>query len=295
MGVCGLLILNFIVCTVLHVKGMVDFTDTIKLSSLVAVGTIILILITVAADFKKKKITDYSIVIGGIVGAFISACIEIILYFRKSIFFSGVVLSMGLVFLLGMALINTVRSIMIIERKKQEAEYASEAKARFLANMSHEIRTPINAVLGMNSMILRECEEPNIRDYALDIQGAGQSLLSLINDILDFSKIESGKMELVEAEYDVSSLVYDITNMIRIKAEDKGLRLNVNVDNMLPSRLYGDELRIRQVILNLLNNAVKYTEKGFVNYNIGDLEFFEEDGEKFVNITFSIEDSGRYR
>lgn len=84
--------MNFIVCTVLHVKGMVDFTDTIKLSSLVAVGTIILILITVAADFKKKKITDYSIVIGGIVGAFISACIEIILYFRKSIFFSGVVL-----------------------------------------------------------------------------------------------------------------------------------------------------------------------------------------------------------
>ena len=110
--------------------------------------------------------------------------------------------------------------------------------------MSHEIRTPINAVLGMNEMIIRESREPDIVNYALDVENSGRMLLSLINDILDFSKIESGKMEIVPVEYELASLVNDILNMMRVRAEEKGLDFQVEVDERLPGILLGDEIRI---------------------------------------------------
>lgn len=147
---------------------------------------------------------------------------------------------------------------------RQEALAANEAKGKFLAQMSHEIRTPINAVLGMDEMILRESKEQNVREYAMDIYTAGQSLLALINDILDFSKIDSGKMEIVPVEYDISSLIHDLVNMISQRATDKGLRLAVEVDHTLPCRLFGDDVRIRQILINILTNAVKYTHEGTV-------------------------------
>ena len=150
------------------------------------------------------------------------------------------------------------------DEARHEALAANEAKGRFLARMSHEIRTPINAVLGMDEMILRESREQNIKEYAMDIHTAGQTLLSLINDILDFSKIESGKMEIVPAEYDLSSLIHDLANMATQRAKGKNLRLEVQVDRQLPSRLYGDDVRIRQILTNLLTNAVKYTHEGTV-------------------------------
>lgn len=147
---------------------------------------------------------------------------------------------------------------------RQEALAANEAKGKFLAQMSHEIRTPINAVLGMDEMILRESKEQNIREYAMDIYMAGQSLLSLINDILDFSKIDSGKMEIVPVVYDFSSLIHDLVNMTSHRAADKALCLKVEVDQEIPSRLFGDDVRIRQILINLLTNAVKYTHEGTV-------------------------------
>ncbi|MBP5304288.1 MAG: response regulator [Lachnospiraceae bacterium] len=156
------------------------------------------------------------------------------------------------------------------ELKKQRslAKAANEAKSRFLANMSHEIRTPINAVLGFDEMILRESNEESIRGYAANIRSSGKALLSLINDILDFSKIEEGKMTIVPAQYDLSSLVNDLINMIKGRADKKGLILNVDVDESIPHLLYGDEMRIKQCILNLLTNAVKYTEKGSVSLKV---------------------------
>ena len=130
--------------------------------------------------------------------------------------------------------------------------------------MSHEIRTPINAVLGMDEMILRESKEQTIKEYAMDIYMAGQTLLSLINDILDFSKIDSGKMEIVPVEYDFSSMIHDLANMASQRIEHKNIRLKVEVDHEIPSRLYGDDVRIRQVLTNILTNAVKYTHEGTV-------------------------------
>ncbi len=156
----------------------------------------------------------------------------------------------------------------LVEVKFEEARQANHAKSTFLANMSHEIRTPINTVLGLDTMILRECRDPDIRKYALNIHTAGQSLLSIINDILDFSKIESGKMEITPVDYDLSSVINDVTNMIVNKAESKGLRFNVNIDNNIPSRLIGDDVRIRQILVNLLTNAVKYTHKGSVTMTV---------------------------
>ena len=150
---------------------------------------------------------------------------------------------------------------------KDEADRANKAKSEFLANMSHEIRTPLNAVLGMDEMILREVPENSpLRKYAWNIKSAGENLLSIINDILDFSKIESGKMEIVENSYSLSSVLNDIFNMMRLKAEQKNLKFSVNVDETVPDSLFGDEVRIRQVIVNILNNAVKYTREGSVTF-----------------------------
>ena len=155
-----------------------------------------------------------------------------------------------------------------LKEAKEEAERANQAKSSFLASMSHEIRTPINAVLGMNEMIRREADDEQIRKYSWNIKSASETLLSLINDILDFSKIESGKMEIVETTYQLSSLLNDVVNMIRYKAEQKGLAFAVKVDESIPDSLIGDEVRIRQVIVNILNNAVKYTPEGSVTFDV---------------------------
>ena len=150
------------------------------------------------------------------------------------------------------------------KRSQQEAEAANMAKSSFLANMSHEIRTPINAILGMNEMILREEKDPAIRGYAGNIQASGNSLLSIVSDVLDISKIESGKLEIIPVDYEVNSLISDCCNMAAGRAKAKELELLVECADNVPMKLCGDETHIRQIIMNLLTNAVKYTEKGTV-------------------------------
>lgn len=170
---------------------------------------------------------------------------------------------------------------------RQEALAANEAKGKFLAQMSHEIRTPINVVLGMDEMILRESKEPAIREYAMDIRTSGQSLLSLINDILDFSKIDSGKMEIVPVVYEISSMIHDLVNMTLQRAKNKDLRFEVEIDPAIPSCLYGDDMRIRQVLVNVLTNAVKYTEKGTVW-----LRILSRSADGTAVLRFEVEDTG---
>ena len=181
-------------------------------------------------------------------------------------------------------------------REKENAESASKAKSIFLANMSHEIRTPINGILGMDSMLLKECKDENLRDYALNIQSAGQTLLSLINDILDISKIESGKMEILPVTYSVFTVLNDCYNMVAIRAHDKNLELVMDISPDIPRSLFGDEVRIRQVVNNLLSNAVKYTNEGSITLSVRSekvsVDPIQGGNSKQVKLIIQVKDTG---
>ena len=170
------------------------------------------------------------------------------------------------------------------------AEQANKAKSDFLSNMSHEIRTPINAVLGMDEIILRDTKEPKTRKYAENIQNAGNILLSLVNDILDFSKIEAGKMNILPVDYDVRSTLNDLLNMLKKRANDKGLEFRVQVDPRIPCIMRGDVIRLKQVVLNIVNNAIKYTNYGSIMLKA---IMKDEDMEKGIaGIRINVIDSG---
>ena len=189
---------------------------------------------------------------------------------------------------------NTNAYIANLEREKQletelaAAKAATKAKSDFLSAMSHEIRTPINAVLGLDEMIIRESSEPEIQKYAVDIENAGKSLLSIVNDILDFSKIEAGKLEIIPVNYGLASMVNDLINMISKRVKDKNLSLIINVDSSMPNLLTGDDVRIKQCILNILTNAVKYTAKGSVTLKING----KKDGIDHILMTVHVIDTG---
>jgi signal transduction histidine kinase/CheY-like chemotaxis protein len=182
-------------------------------------------------------------------------------------------------------LIETMEELRVANEK---AQVANEAKSRFLAQMSHEIRTPINAVLGMDEMILRESTEDTILEYAENIESAGNTLLTIINDILDFSKIESGRMELYPAEYSVREMLEKAKQLIEPRVLDKHLNLVVSCEQSVPSRLVGDELRIRQILMNFLTNAVKYTKEGTVTLRIK----WQKKEENAIILLISVEDTG---
>ncbi|MBQ9383940.1 MAG: response regulator [Ruminiclostridium sp.] len=177
--------------------------------------------------------------------------------------------------------------INLLQKAKQSAEDVSRAKGDFLANMSHEIRTPINAILGMDEMILRESSDEQTLEYAEDIRKAGNTLLGLINDVLDFSKIEAGKMDIIPVDYQLSSVLNDLSNIIQPRAGAKGLKFLMKVKPTTPDYLHGDEIRLKQIIMNILTNAVKYTKEGSVTLSVSS----ERDG-NFVDIRFSVADTG---
>ncbi len=160
----------------------------------------------------------------------------------------------------------------VLRLEKLSSDEANKAKSDFLADMSHEIRTPINAILGMNEMILRETRETGTLEYSRNIKSSGRNLLQLVNSILDFSKIEDGKMEIVPVRYSVSTLITYLINSVQERVDAKNLEFNVEIDPAIPSELYGDDSRIDQIILNLLTNAVKYTPKGSVTLSVKERE-----------------------
>ena len=172
----------------------------------------------------------------------------------------------------------------------ERAVAASEAKSAFLSNMSHEIRTPINAMLGLNEMILRESSDKDTLSYASGIDTAGHTLLGIVNDILDFSKIEAGKMEIIPVDYSLSSTLNDLSNMVYTRAEKKGLSITLKVDKHIPEKLHGDEIRVKQVITNILTNAVKYTEKGGITFKV-DYDIVPTSSNE-IDLKVSVKDTG---
>ena len=177
----------------------------------------------------------------------------------------------------------------LLKEKNIEAQKATKSKTAFLSNMSHEIRTPINSIIGMNEMILRSSGEKETLEYANTIKSASQMLLALVNDTLDFSKIESGKMEIVETKYDLSSVIHDIYSIFNIKMDEKGLAFQVEVDPDLPIGLIGDNVRLRQVITNLMTNALKYTDAGTIYLKIHRCQNLSS---HTVKLRIAVEDTG---
>lgn len=176
----------------------------------------------------------------------------------------------------------------LVYQANRELERSSHMKSDFLANMSHEIRTPMNAVIGMAEMALREQLPPAAKNYINQIKDAGKSLLTIINDILDFSKIESGKMDIIESEYELMSMVYDVANIVLARLKEKDVELIVDIVPDLPSKLWGDNLRIRQILLNLTNNAAKFTSEGKIVLKVD----YVRTSSKRLNLRVSVEDTG---
>ena len=174
------------------------------------------------------------------------------------------------------------------ELQKEELEQISESKSHFFASMSHEIRTPINTIIGLNEMILREHTEGNTREYAESIKNAGKMLLSLVNDVLDFSKIESGRFEIVPVSYRTDEFISDLVTVMQVQMDEKNLQFVQNIDPDLPIELYGDKKRLEQVMINLLTNAVKYTEEGTVTLSIS----VEEQTDSELQLRMSVRDTG---
>jgi len=213
-----------------------------------------------------------------------------IIFAKKMIFILTAVqiISVILVFISGLtSLIRFRREVRNAREAQIEAKKANETKSKFLANMSHEIRTPMNAIIGMTELALREYMTSIAKEYIFAVKQAGTNLLSLINDILDFSKIESGKLEIIPIDYKFSFLINDVVNIIKMMITDLRLRFEINIDSNIPNVLFGDEIRIRQVLLNILGNAVKYTKKGFVSFSVSG-EIIKDT----VLLTIVVSDSG---
>ncbi len=277
-----------IVGTVLQLFDLVQFVEQLPVIHLGDAIAVCCVIITLMMDTVSGRIKEYLFVGVGIYGMIITAVVEILLYYVDTGISLGTVLAVGLVFLLIMAIIKTGQDMFVSEKKRQQAIAAKESQAKFLANMSHEIRTPINAVIGMNEMILRESENEAVLEYARNIESASNMLLELVNVILDFTKIESGQLEVIENTYEFVPMIQEQILMLNARVSGKPISTQLDIDPDLPSAFYGDELRIKQILSNLLSNAVKYTNRGNIKLKV----FFKWMDSESVELCFSVIDTG---
>ena len=280
----------------LHFSGTVDFLTMLPFLA-AAMGIILITLVvTLVNDYRNKSYRTYFLSFIGMIGLLVSCVFEIIRVVAVDEKHVGTFVIIGLFWTIILAIIHQLYMVREAQKETAIAVRASETKTNFLANMSHEIRTPMNAILGMDEMILREAKDnEKITKYASDIKSAGNMLLSIINDILDLSKIESGRAELVTSDFEICSVINDLINIVKKRAEDKGLEFSFEAAEDIPVRYNGDEIRTRQIMLNIINNAVKYTESGYVKVSLD----MERNGEKTeiregdsVTLNFTVVDSG---
>ncbi len=277
-----------VIGTFLQVFNIVEFVTQVPFIHLGLAFSIVSIILTLTLDTFNGRLKDYMLVGIGIYGLLVSAILEMVFYYLQVDLSLGTILAVGLMFLLVMAIVKTGKDLLGTEKHKQEAIVAREAQTKFLANMSHEIRTPINAVIGMNEMILRENEDETVEEYAMNIKRASNMLLELVNEILDFSKIESGQLEIVEDKYYLADIIQDEKLLLDTRIGEKPIDIQIEVDKKIPSVLYGDELRMKQILTNILSNAAKYTEKGTITLKV----FFQWINSERISLCFQIKDTG---
>ncbi len=291
------LVLDGLICSILHFTNIAIYEQTLIFNNLCVVIAAIVMMFYIIRDVFIEHITDYIAVAVGIIIMIICTVLEVAFINTGNTGFVGGWMTIGLYFMLIMALVDSGRRAVSYERKRREAIEASIVKSNFLANMSHEIRTPINTIMGMNEMIIRENKDEKIGEYADYIKRSGDLLLTIIGDVLDFSKIESGKLNPVPAEYETRVLLKDMKDFIHERGKAKGLEVNLDIDPLLPSRLYGDVDRIKQILINLTTNAIKYTKEGSVTFKAyaekSEADIRDpEDGKKIRNIHFEVIDTG---
>lgn len=279
------LIVYAIISTVLQILRISDFMQGIYVVfafiGLIATCMVLTICLDVRAGLAKEY---FSICIGA---AILTLCglIQMIVFLSPAVADVSAPLLVGTAAFCICAFIHTIRDFLRMDTERKSAIAAADVRTRFLANMSHEIRTPINAILGMNEMILRESHEEEVQRYSADVDSAGKLLLVLVNDILDFSKLESGKMNLVKTEYALKPMILSAYSLIKKRAREKNLEVTLSVQEDMPSKLCGDEVRIKQITTNLITNAVKYTTDGSVGIKV--FESTSADGGFILNIHVS--------
>lgn len=288
-GVLLIAAINLIGWPILHFTGAFSFSRALPLINAFLGVEILIVMGVLGVETIRGRVREYKYTATGFVGFLICGLSEIFVLNFFPVMHEEMPMLIGLAFMLTLSVIQQIDDLRKVSEERQKAVDLSEAKTRFLASMSHEIRTPINAILGMNEMILRENEDPVVDGYAKSVKTSGKMLLMLVNDVLDFSKIEAGKMEISEEEYRLSSLLRDIMPMLEERAAEKKLRFNTVILSDVPDRQISDEFRIRQILVNLINNAIKYTDTGSVTLMIGG----DPSGEENFDLELRVKDTGR--
>lgn len=304
----GILLISFLLLGVFNLfSGVVSYIDDegvfhngpLYISNYI-VPLILLIFILITAIDRRKYYTkeQFKAIIFFIILVLAGVAMEFLLNYRTLTIMFGVSLALLIIQLsletpdykkMNDTMDALKETNIEVQKAKEAAEKANRAKSDFLARMSHEIRTPMNAILGMNEMILKESEDSAIKEYAHDAYRSANNLLNIINDILDFSKIESGKLDLILDSFSTDDFLREEYTIFSFKSEEKGLALIFDIDKNLPSKLLGDNVRIKQVVTNLLNNAMKYTDEGCVTLKVS----LVKAEENTADILFEVIDTGR--
>ena len=282
-------LVNITVWPILHFTGIYSFPNSLLYLDSILGVQVVIVLAVLVIDSARGYAGEYRYTALGFMGLMLCGLLEIVALNFIQVINGDVLMLAGLSILLALAVIQQAADLKKMSDERQRAVDLSEAKTRFLASMSHEIRTPINSVLGMNEMILRENKDPVIAEYAENVRSSGKMLLMLVNDVLDFSKIEAGRMEITSAEYSFGALLKDIIPMLSERADGKGLEFKTELAGDVPDGQRSDEFRIKQILINLINNAIKYTDEGSVILSI-DGEY--STGDEY-RLRMRIADTGR--